>query len=397
MRSSSNLNNFKALLRESIGDDTVTGFSKKSGISRQHLSKLLNSDVLPSKETLKKIVVGSSNKISIEDLYSACDYNYLEEKKMELCSINVPEEERAYSLAEDTKEKVLSVINGIRGWDNLDFFVYYIRSRFLSAGGDLEIIKQRKKYYNPAEVGAEYYALMSVTYDLEDIRVVVYFIITYCITNKSKTVILNAYFDARSFKELSELPKHINEQFSNLTKKALNSKLIYSFENNINFIDEYKRSVKIDPKHIEYVELIHGLGFYVKNISTSDLGLFFKHHKSTFLNNGYGDIYNSLSRDDSFDLNLISHFEDKDNAGKGLFFALSYIMSKESGFDFVYYSGVNLKGNIPCIMIDVNASGENRQMIESVLKKYAKELNLEKYETCFYQVYDRINIESKAI
>lgn len=90
---------FRSLLRQAMGGMTQKAFADASGLSVEHLNRLLNSDVIsrPSKSTLKKIVdVGAD--INPFDLYESCGYEKID------CRVGVRVSQHKMSFEENLKQ-----------------------------------------------------------------------------------------------------------------------------------------------------------------------------------------------------------------------------------------------------------------------------------------------------
>lgn len=70
------MDDFKKILRTAIGKDSQKEFAKKSGLSAEHINRMLNNENMnrPSIKTLKKIIEGAEGKIDSRELYKSCGY-----------------------------------------------------------------------------------------------------------------------------------------------------------------------------------------------------------------------------------------------------------------------------------------------------------------------------------
>lgn len=398
-----NQDKFKLLLNEAIGQSFKADFSKLSGISRQHLSRMLNGKVVgvPTKDTLKKIAKASFGRVRLEDLYSACGYSWnIEDLNLGVIEFCTTEEKVMY-YCRTTRDNVNDVIKHLKGWKDFDCFVYYMKSRFSVYGSTLNIVKKDEKYVDPSSVGAENYSIISIKYDVGEAIIELYFIVTYSYTKKNKMVLIDSYFDGSKFKELNEVASVIkqkqNDEVINLNKYSF----VYNFYNNIDLIENYNSYTSLDYNTLKYIALYSGLGFYTKNLNDSKYKTFFIKHKDVFiLNKEYRELYYNSFCDNDVDLNKLQNFINKENNTKGLYSAIAYVIEKETGFPFKYYSdpnGINIKYNEPCVFIEFNNIRTNKQKLESIVRKYAKELGSNSFGTCYFQELNKLEIKTKYI
>jgi transcriptional regulator with XRE-family HTH domain len=68
---------FKTLLQKCIGTRSQTKFADESGLSQEHINRMLRNDIIsrPSKATLNKILSASNDAVTYQELYKSCGYD----------------------------------------------------------------------------------------------------------------------------------------------------------------------------------------------------------------------------------------------------------------------------------------------------------------------------------
>lgn len=234
---------FKALLREAIGDRKQKQFAEEASINEASLSRMLNDATIakPRMYTLKKIASASqSEKVTIRNLARSCGYS--------TDNINDPsagEEDpfnEAYSFAVKLVNEIKSRVSSVRKYPSLDQIFSEIKSsKMFDTVLNIKISNETKYWDTKCfRNGAEYYCDCSITWYHHGRDNVLYFILFFCKTERGGYIPVDWAFD------LETLSKYAHEEVL---------KYIYSVSEtgDINY-EDYPicfSSKSIDPKVVE--------------------------------------------------------------------------------------------------------------------------------------------------
>lgn len=108
-----NYESFRALLRSAIGNNTQAAFAKRTGISAEHLNRMLNSKTIhrPSQQTLESIAKCALNGVTLQDMINALNFDDPEYHVLTVRDIANEEAKREFAPSfEETANKVFSLV-----------------------------------------------------------------------------------------------------------------------------------------------------------------------------------------------------------------------------------------------------------------------------------------------
>lgn len=391
-----NLDYFKRLLKIIMEDSTVPEFSKKTGISAQHIRRLLKDDYkgVPSTDTLDRIHSVSYGRVDLKKLYESCGYDF-EESNSKNKNINLDGRDLIYQKAYFIQNHLNEAIEHIRGWSNLDYFIHYIKSWFYNDNIEINIIEKDKKYTDAGNVGIEKYSIFNAIFEDNEVIITVYFALTHSYTEGKKMIIFNSIFDYKSLRELEGVPKNILIPYleDNNNNKIINSlPYLYKLEEKYNLVKKYNSFMTTGSDFIEYAKFLGGYGFYLENEVDEDLLKdFLIENKDYFLTKQTERYYTDAFVNGNAVLDVFKKFNVGNAYGKGVYASVAYIMKKKTGFDFEFYQkeGVfdDTFKNHSCIMCISDNTINNKSLLSSI-RSFANDLGIIKYGKCFYQIKD---------
>ncbi len=406
-----NYKEFRELLRRGIGSRSVQAFAQETGLSRGHISRFLNSQLIkqPTWDTIEKLAAGMHT-INVDDLLKSCGYDtpYIDTKV---------EKEEQYLMC-----KLKDIFKtGIQQCSSLNDFISILNNdcengKFVNLKID---ILSRKE--------AEKYAEMQYRWEAAGYKGIIPFIIYYSETVSGKVFLVNYSTAVIDLEECAAIKQSYKERCP-ITKED-----IYTFY----FCRDYKKEKGVERllKILDGKDMIStkvGYGFYYPK-TAKKFAEFLMDHADTFCkvtenaklfqkmlepNANIDEIFAEyaynyekgkfaeflMDHADTFckvtenaklfqkmlepNANIDEIFaEYAYNYEKGTGAAVAYIMQEETGIEFTYNSAYeSVEGSVSCIMVE--APNDTDKIPNEILKKiydYACELEIEEFGICYYQ------------
>ena len=197
---------YKILLEKAMGSYSQKDFAKKAGISPFSLNRMLNMDEdenredipVPRKSTLKKIASASEGRVSEEQLYSACGYEFLR------ATITKPEENpQQYCLQEmNLLKDGLSQLSGTAmRYGSVCDFLYAVKT---THGIDKMVPRcfGPQDYNGVGHKNAEAFENCHFLWRRNGLQAIFSFTVFFCKTEKGGCIISDVVFDLASLLEL---------------------------------------------------------------------------------------------------------------------------------------------------------------------------------------------------
>ena len=195
-----NLDEFRKLLKEAIGDSTQNNFAEMAGISSFNISRLLNNDEVsaPRKSTLLRIADASNGRVTSEQLFNSCGYEVSDNKRVDRDNVD---------------EVVLSLRDGIESASGKSFKYSSIKTmletlilvKFGNSNIKFQVnVGDDKEYTGIGRNGAERVSNCSITWLSKDFDYnnIFSFAIYYCQTIGGGYIISDCSFDMDTLLEL---------------------------------------------------------------------------------------------------------------------------------------------------------------------------------------------------
>ena len=359
-----NYKEFRELLRRGIGSRSVQAFAQETGLSRGHISRFLNSQLIkqPTWDTIEKLAAGMHT-INVDDLLKSCGYDtpYIDTKV---------EKEEQYLMC-----KLKDIFKtGIQQCSSLNDFISILNNdcengKFVNLKID---ILSRKE--------AEKYAEMQYRWEAAGYKGIIPFIIYYSETVSGKVFLVNYSTAVIDLEECAAIKQSYKERCP-ITKED-----IYTFY----FCRDYKKEKGVERllKILDGKDMIStkvGYGFYYPK-TAKKFAEFLMDHADTFCKvTENAKLFQKMLEPNA---NIDEIFaEYAYNYEKGTGAAVAYIMQEETGIEFTYNSAYeSVEGSVSCIMVE--APNDTDKIPNEILKKiydYACELEIEEFGICYYQ------------
>lgn len=292
---------FRALLRRAMGGMTQKAFADESGISVEHLNRMLNNDLIsrPSKTTLRKILAVATD-INPYDLYDACDYERIETRSgVRIARYQLPFEERLTRMAEDLRDSFRRMIQDAVPFVTFDTAMSVYRARYTLNVRDIRYDFNRRTV-NPTHYKGEFVLPCIARWQTDkdtrqcyDVRT--YFALFGIETKNGSIMLTDVAVDAKTLMDLGYLPQtcvdalyedgtNVNElpYFSVVTvknkKPSVEQKLLDAIFGQAE-VDEDGHDLRRDLYHIEW-----GVGSVWEQTPSGFQEYLLKHHDYFCLN-----------------------------------------------------------------------------------------------------------------
>ena len=357
---------FVKKIKELKGDESVSAFARKCGISQGNLYRLLNrgADKPPRKDTLRQIA--NATGANLEELFIICDYATTASGARKERSVD----ERIRLNAKDMKDGFESLVNSSNIYDSIEDFldiwktVYSVESCTFCCG-------EINEYEGSLHKTAENYVNIWVRFGDVTCTCYTYATLYFCETKGGKVVMLGAALDGKSL-----LEGHFMSD-ANIAKLGYTRESIEQ-ANYFCHVVETKEGKLLraifDNNSDEYQYPLVGTGFDVSFVPEK-LGDFLKNHE---LPEGCEPYTEGDPEEHTGDYRSTEYDED------GFEGVIAAVMRKETGLPFRVYSSYysEIDGRNAVSIMVLKEEDETRNYYDSVLdaaRRYAEELGIEEY------------------
>lgn len=210
---------FRDFLRSAISNRTQAQFANDSGISAEHLSRMLNADVIhrPTKSTLHKIAAAAKNGITFQDLYNALNGDDGTDGEQWEFPASTPSESKscfsdiAGAIMSEISEKTKSASYPIIVDSLADYMTDLLSSIHVPDGCSVvyDFSRDRKYYGKRFPFASSYvcaYISMADRHDTAMSELLVYFTEISCINDKVQYIVQYASCAVEDIFELYGMP-----------------------------------------------------------------------------------------------------------------------------------------------------------------------------------------------
>lgn len=425
---------FRGLLRGAICNRTQAQFANESGISAEHLNRMLNAGKIhrPTKTTLLKIASAAKNGITYQTLLDALDKDdgvtsHPSETRIKQAQQDFkPDFQTA---AHETMKALVSVLKQIKYpvmTESIADHIAEILDKTAKSGKpDLlpisyDINTDLQNFGTFCEHAARYVRIdlsMADRFNTAESDMMVYFTDIACENNKTQYVIHKVTCSIEAIMDQFGMPPaaldYADEQLKNPDNKFDTESFSYAmamdyyldFAPVIRFKEAYNPRAKtaegklfeqLFGQTVKYSQTFDGLGFLLKNIP-ENLATFLHQHMKPVLD-AYDDPRDQdmietaqkletairewgILNDSPGIAKTLDELEYQDSNGRGdtgWGAAIAEVMRAETGFDFYYHAPAKDLNEFPnlskagCILVEKSAWEDNRNRRESILQAIAR-------------------------
>lgn len=417
--SKSEFKTFRGLLRGAICNRSQAQFASESGISAEHLNRMLNNTVInrPSRVTLVKIASAAKNKITYRMLEDALDREdpviQAEQSMDDYQKQKLAEAKEDFSLsfedkAQETLYQLSRLLQTKQQYPVITGSVSDFMDSLLSTLETLDVdnmdiaydIWMTRDYYGTL-VKAPNYTTVELT--MYEHPVTVYSrVIFYHEKYQDRIKIHDVRMDMEAIFDLYGCPPSLSEKLSEedgtgKTFEELLSRPFYmdvrknrrfSWEQEMNLLDWLKGEKE------EYLTSIEGFGFWLPKIPDKFPDFIRRYEKTVVkvMIDAFGVDISSrlrtmLEKEEPDKQVLADLFDLDDYELSDWFFVIAAVMEEETGFPFFPYTNKNRKNmdsltTCPCVMLeasDIQDIQIRRETLLDITCSFAKQLGLERF------------------
>ena len=406
---------FKELLKKAIGNRTQAEFAKEIGINPVSLSRIMNGDTVPKKETLVKIS-GHSNGINLNRFLDVCGYE-LEEtnayrKELETLSVDERVAKNVESMIQGFNEMKNHMYKNIYEYCDFTFKIFAKEDMSIDEKEKTELTENEKEEFEMAEMAE----IVQLSWENDKFSAVMDICIFFCETKFGAVYINDVACDSRT------VGKYGSDVVSKMAAIGTNigdnpAVLIRNFtkKNEMTAEEKFLRDIFGTPNAEKPTTptIIKGIGFSVDEDLEYVFKEFIKNHKKAFCKSDkekkiYQHYIEEYDENDKLPLEEYFHGYEADNSSRiytsvwGT--AIANIIFRETKLNVTFcdnsellmddkYDKENLTKN-PYLIFTFRAPWEynniekevSEQFVTDVLDQYARELRSEAYPV-LYKTY----------
>ena len=356
-------------------DSTMGDFAKKCGISREHLSRLLNGNAKkrPSIETLKKIADATGS--DCETLLILCGYAGSPSdarKKMEF-------KDRVHLNAEDMMDGLQALAQDAKFYNSLKDYLDTYKILYSHESCQYRI-RETKEYDGSLFNGAENCATVEVSFKGFEGTCWTFAVLYYSVTKGGRYLIQGTAMDGASLLEVEFMKADIMKQLG-ISRTAIQDMPYVTYIKESPEERLYK-SIFGNMESEEYLFPETGIGIDVTVMPPNTAEFIMKHESS--LSEEDRTFFNTKNFTEKDDVEkYFEDMEDDESCAKGYKCVLAAIMRAETQLPFTAFES-NAKGSreidgrIPAGIFCPDTDNSNEDVMKSS-KEYAKELGLTEY------------------
>ncbi len=401
---------FRDLLKKAIGDNTNSEFAEKVGITRGYLQHLLcGRSSNPSADVITRIVKHSEGRVKIEEMIDACG--------LDVKAFSPSQKRSVLSFSEWCKGNAEDVLEFYKDINSKRLFVFNLNEfksdfQLLYSASICNVLVRKPENYEGEEVADVVIPVIfkwsNGTYEkIQEMQTLLF-----AVQNKKGQLIVTkatcapadmAMASPRLKAELTDIDDTIDDGSSLFDAPYIYSTRNFQVEENPVAQKLLKAIFGSEPDN---VLSLYGFGFYL-NDEPDEFIDFVKNHKEAFLQ---GNHYNDFKSEDAEKFmedvvekegdpeEFFSRFEETNISGYAQ--VIAGIIENETGLKI---SGNDHKNeddrNQNCVFVQskhieelennkegarIDAMRAVREDIIKILIPYAKELNIDTIETCFF-------------
>ena len=374
---------FRQYITALKGNETMGGFASKCGISREHLSRLMNGNAKkrPSMETLRKIADATGE--DYEKLLILCGYAASPagaRKQREF-------DERVQMNAKDMMDGLQSLTQGVRLYNSLgDFIETY--NMLYSHESCKYVISKKDEYDGSLFSGAENYATIEVMFSGAEGSCWTFAVLYYSVTKGGKYLMQGVAMDGESLLEAEFLKPETMSKMG-FTESVVRDMPYITY---IRESPEQKLFKKIfGNKQDEYPFPETGIGMDV-TVMPEGTAEFIARHESS-LSEDERDFFKTKEFAANADPEeYFDGLEDNESCASGYKAVLAAIMRAETELPFTAFESnidgaKDVDGRAKAGIFCPNTDSSNKSVMKAS-REYAKELGLSEYgEQLVYMVH----------
>lgn len=392
---------FRKLLKKAIGfSRTQAEFAQKTGITPQHLNRLINNPLIgqPSKDTLIKIAGNADTPIPLNELFESCEYPIENNTK----TLNTKNE---ITNIETTASKIESSFNLLSGkeYKSINEFV---EKALQNISPDISYeLENTETNDNKNETVGENVTTARMTWITPTYVNSLDMLIAYSETKQDNIIVLETSNDYKKFKKYypdNIFPDDIDDQTSTLYIEPKFKPKKYSCANtekNDNLTAEQRllQAIFGENNKPQRIATVEGIGFYIDTIPEGAFRRFLlKHKDNAYENENEKQIIEKYLQSVTTKEEM---FENNKNSTEHFGELIANVISKETTFriecwenhdnryPFKNRPSVMFTAEMPWIYSQVEKNLSYETLFQ-ILDKYARELRCEVQECYFTMTMD---------
>ena len=280
---------FRNLLRKCIGNKSQKDFAKESGISIEHLNRMLNNETIsqPAVKTLIKIYEASKSAVSYKELLESAGYTFDKENHREiLCERReLTLYQRMQAVADELETGFKRMISKQRIYPGFaDVIMDYMSNQQVQkvtfSSDSIDNDKQDTDMHN-GEMYRKFSAKWYINKDAyTKLRTETYFNLYYVCTSSGNIILTDVAIDGATLMSTNSVPEYITEIFENETNISKLPFISVSEEEKVeDGSPELKLLERIFGKEEDKIDLMHafmGTGFVYEKTPEGFLAFFLK-------------------------------------------------------------------------------------------------------------------------
>ena len=395
---------FRELLRGAIGPNrTQNEFARTIGISREHLSRMLNSEVIsqPSKKVLQKIAGNAYNGVTLSELMTAC--GYADGKQVTLNPAqdvrrNLSGEDSVLDIATSFRDGIAVLSAKNAPYASISLFLDTLEMLYSVSSATYEVVSDAENNLDsPLIPPSDRLCEVLVTVQSEKYIGQFSFTLFYSITRRDTVIVLGSAFDYKTLSTIGN--KFIRELETSLPEDALDGIKGAEIVRNVtpktikrpvgdSAAAERLLKALFDDNGPKRIATVEGMGFYLVDTPKYVAERFIKKHSTVLCKTkAESSIVRELNEGSDFDEIMKKYRYDWRRLA-------ATIMGRETGIRFSFWENDDERSpspSRPSIMFGYSSPWEynetekelSQNSLRLILDRYAIELRTE-VEECYF-------------
>lgn len=382
---------FRVLLRQGIGTRSQKAFAAETGISYEHLNRMLNNREInrPTRKTLESLA-GKMETVALDDLLKACGY--------EAIDIHNKAEEVEEGLKNAMDELVKK--DGIQIWSSLKEVLDVAKLLHLEESGDFicakeEMLNEGLRNINCSEGrriynGAERYCKVTFSWGIAkeyDCRT--YLILFFAPTCGGKVVITDYAMDAETLHTFCAIPEAVYRKAVSTGKTDACTDIYEPKKNPRGTRLRERLYASLFAVDGRYSTTVVGYGFYWPETPEGFKDFLIKHSSAFCTTKEKSSLCRRAISADADPDDVFAGYATDDDIGAGAGTVAAEILREETGMGFCYFGPdehLGGKSEDACIMLEAE-SGTEEWMPQDLLHtiyEAARELRIPEFGVCYH-------------